>query len=73
MTNKNGYSLINVYEEENGMVCGAWLQNFTGNLKDARKWADETETANSNKIKVAVVEKIAYGAQWDIVNSKRLA
>lgn len=56
------YSLINVsvLHEEAGTVDGVWLQDHTGTLKTASKVARETEKANSNRIKIAVVESLNY-------------
>ncbi|MCK2000763.1 hypothetical protein MZM54_05085 [[Brevibacterium] frigoritolerans] len=52
------FSLIQIYKEKNGLVEGVWLQDYTGELDMAVKKANETEIANGNRIKVAVVEKI---------------
>lgn len=72
MKNK-GYSLICVYEENNGIVTGAWLQDVTGNLQKAKRFAKETEMANSNRINVAVVERVEFAQQYDLIEKKRLA
>ena len=68
-----GYSLILVYEENDGIVTGTWLQDVTGNLEKAKKCAKETEQANSNRITVGVVERVDFGQQYDLINKKRLA
>lgn len=52
------FSLIQIYNEDNGIVDGVWLQDCTGSLETAINKAKETEKANGNKIKVAIVEKI---------------
>ena len=54
------YSLINVACEKNEYVDGAWLQNHTGTLQTAIKAARDTEKANSNRIKVAVVDVLYF-------------
>jgi hypothetical protein len=52
------FSLIQIYNEVNGFVDGVWLQDHTGSLDSAIRKANETEKANSNRINVAVVERI---------------
>ena len=52
------FSLINVEKAENGLISGVWLQDYTGSLEGAVDKAKATERANSNRIKVAVVDKI---------------
>ncbi len=52
------FSLIQIYNETNGYVDGVWIQDFTGNLNEAIKKATNTEKANSNRIKVAIVERV---------------
>ena len=52
------YSLINVSNENENFVDGVWIQNHTGNLESAILAARETEKANSNRVKVAVIESI---------------
>ncbi len=52
------YSLINVQKEQDGIVDGNWLQDYTGDLKDAVICARETEKLNSNRIDIAVVEAV---------------
>jgi hypothetical protein len=52
------FSLIQIYNEVDGFVDGVWLQDHTGSLDSAIRKANETEKANSNRIKVAVVERI---------------
>lgn len=54
------YSLIQVEREYDGMVDGVWLQNHTGTMDSAAEEARATEKANSNRIKVAVVEDLGY-------------
>jgi hypothetical protein len=54
------FSLIQIDKEINGFVDGVWLQNYNGELDMAVKIAKETEIANSNRIKVAVVEDLNY-------------
>ena len=67
------YSLINVFEEhKDGTVSGFWVQNKTGTLQEAKEWAKETEKANSNRITVAVVAEIPFGAELDIIRAKKL-
>lgn len=53
------YSLITVLSERNGLVDGNWIQDVTGELKDAIACARATERANSNRITVAVVPELA--------------
>ena len=50
------YSLINVSREHDNMVDGMWIQDYTGSIDEAIQLARETETANSNRITVAVVK-----------------
>lgn len=52
------YSLIVIYKESGDMVDGTWIQNFTGTLAEASRAARETEKANSDRIKVAVVDSV---------------
>jgi hypothetical protein len=52
------FSLIQIDKEINGLVNGVWLQDYTGEFNMAVKKAKATEIANSNRIEVAVVEKI---------------
>lgn len=68
------FSLIQIYREINGYVDGVWVQDYTGSLNNAIKKAKETEEANSNRIKIAVVEKIAgYTPEYNLLkNLKRL-
>ena len=54
------FSLINVIREYDGMVDGFWLQNHTGTLESDTEKSRATEQANSNRITVAVVEKLSY-------------
>lgn len=51
------FSLINVDNETGGLVDGVWMQDHTSTLETAIEKAIRTEKANSNRIKVAVVEK----------------
>lgn len=51
------FSLIQIYEEINGLVDGVWLQDYTGEFDMAVKVAKATEKANGNRIKVAIVDK----------------
>lgn len=53
------YSLVNVSAEKDGYVDGVWICNYTGTLIGAIKEARDTEKANSNRIKVAVVDDIS--------------
>ncbi|WP_456363659.1 hypothetical protein [Priestia aryabhattai] len=53
-------SLIQVYKETDGLVEGVWLQDYTGDLDGAKEKAKQTEKANGNRIKVAVVEQLTY-------------
>ena len=66
------YSLINVSREKNGLVDGAWMQDFAGTLEDATQLARETERANSNQISVAVVEDMYYTPFSNVYGAKRL-
>ena len=55
------FSLINVFRESRGFVDGTWLQDCNGvTLEEATERARATEKANSNRIKVAVVEQLIY-------------
>ena len=66
------FTLVNVDREKDGLVCGAWIQNFTGTLEEAVQWARETEQANSNRISVAVVEDMYYTPFSIVHGAKRL-
>jgi len=58
------YSLIQEAKEANGFVEGTWIQDCTGTTLDiATKMAKATEKANSNRITVAVVERLGYSMQ----------
>jgi hypothetical protein len=66
------FSLIQVYNEVDGIVDGIWLQDHTGSLDSAIRKARETERANSYRINVAVVERINsatpdYDLQTDLI------
>jgi len=52
------FSLIQIYKETNELVDGVWIQDHTGNLDSALKLANDTEKANGNRIKIAIVEQI---------------
>jgi len=56
------FSLINVVEQSGPLVSGTWIQNHVGTLDSAREAARATETANSNKITVAVVHELSSTA-----------
>ena len=51
------FSLINVYSENNGYISGNRIQDFTGCIFEAIKLVKDTEKANSNRIKVALIEE----------------
>ena len=46
--------------EKDSLVNGVWIQNHTGTLDTAKKAAGDTEKANSNRIKTAVVDTLNY-------------
>lgn len=52
---KYRFSLVQYEEEKDGIIDGVWIQDCTGTFEEACKRAKETEDANSNRIKVAVV------------------
>jgi len=52
------FSLINIHHKNGNKIDGSWLQNHIGTLESAIEVAIKTEQANSNKIKVAVVEEL---------------
>ena len=54
------FSLVNIESEKDGIVNGTWIQNHIGTLETASKAARDIEIANSNRIKVAVVEDLGY-------------
>ena len=60
------FSLINVSREYDGMVDGVWLQDHTGTIESATEKARATERANSNRITVAVVEKLSYTPDYSL-------
>jgi hypothetical protein len=51
------YTLVNIESQHGNLVSGSWIQDKVGTLAMACEWARRTEEANSNKIKVAVVDK----------------
>lgn len=53
------YSLVNVINEKGGLVDGIWMQDHHGTLGAAIEDAQATEAANSNRITVAVVERLS--------------
>ena len=53
------FSLINVYKTENNKVEGNWIQDHIGTIESAIEEAIKTESVNSNRIDVAVVDKIS--------------
>lgn len=53
------YSLINVFNEHDGYVDGNWIQDFSGSFEKACRFARETEKINSNRLDIAVVEKLS--------------
>jgi hypothetical protein len=52
------FSLINIIESSGPLVSGSWIQNHVGTLASASETARATETANGNKIEVAVVAEL---------------
>ena len=56
------FSLLNVTERKGDLVSGNWIQDFTGSKEEAFRYARNTERANSNRIKVAVVESVSGSA-----------
>lgn len=53
------FSLVNVLgESPDGLVYGTWLQNVIGSVDDAFRIAGKATKANSEAIKVAVVDEI---------------
>lgn len=55
------FSLLNVCAKNpDGTVDGYWIQDHVGSREEALKKAARTETANSNKINVAVIEPINH-------------
>lgn len=52
------FSLITIHEEKNGLVSGNWVQNHIGTLETASAAARATEAANSNRIRVAIIEEL---------------
>jgi len=53
------FSLINVHKRSGSLVSGSWHQDHIGSLATATARARELETANGNKIDVAVVEELS--------------
>jgi len=68
------FSLINVDKEANGSVDGVWLQDHTGTLESAMTAALATKKANTNRIDVAVIDKVSSSVpNYDLLtNRKRL-
>lgn len=55
------FSLIAIQTEKEGLIDGYWITNCNGiNLDQARERADLNEYANSNRIKIAVVEQVPH-------------
>ena len=53
------FSLLNVTETNpDGTVNGYWLQDHIGSFQGAAEKANRTAEANSNRIEVAVIERI---------------
>ena len=65
------YSLLNVIEEKGGLVDGIWIQDHRSTLGAAIEEAQATEAANSNRITVAVVERL-NGSSPDYCLKKQL-
>lgn len=67
---KYRFSLVQYEKEEDGFVYGTWIQDCTGTFDEACRRAAETEAANSNRIKVAVVE--AFGTPCPVYEELKL-
>lgn len=52
------YSLINIAQDYGDTVDGFWLQNVTGTYAEAVSIARETEKANGDRIRVAIVAEM---------------
>lgn len=59
------YAIALVYNENSdSTIDGVWIQDCTAcTLKEAIEKAKATEKANSNRIKVAVVDAYSFGIQ----------
>lgn len=58
----SNFSLINVFKEEDGLVEGYWHQDVSGStLEEAIERARRAESANGNRIKIAVVDSLGPG------------
>jgi len=56
------FSMIIVSKyEKGGGVSGWWVQNHIGDLESAKKWMDSTNTANGNKLDLAVIDQVPSG------------
>lgn len=69
------YMLLQISESKNGLVSGPHVQWCCAcTLEEAAKRARETEAANSDRIKVAVVEELydPYCRRKQYQNLKRL-
>lgn len=68
------FSLIQIYQESDDYVDGVWIQDYTGSLDEAIQKARATEVANSNRIKIAVVDKLSGIHDYNLLKHlKRLA
>lgn len=67
------FSLINVHASHGDRVTGTWLQDFTGSKEQAVIKARRTEAVNSNKITVAVTERVAFGLLDGPGDARRIA
>ena len=54
------FSLVQVYKDNGNTVDGVWLQNHIGTVETAEQVARDTESANSGRISVAVVEDLSH-------------
>ena len=70
------YSLINVKVDNGKTAGGNWIQNVTETFGDALRIAQETGTANSSRIRIAIVEQINSSVEifgyWKTLKDTRI-
>ena len=54
------FSLVQVYKDNGNTVDGVWIQDHIGTVESAEQAARDTESANSGRISVAVVEDLSH-------------
>jgi hypothetical protein len=52
--------LINVITRKQGKVSGYWIQDHVGTIETAKERAKQTNSANGNRLTIAVVDEIPF-------------